>query len=70
MTKLKIEENLCKSCGLCIEFCPKKILTFKSTLNKFGFHPVTQINGKAGLCTGCGICRDMCPDMAIEIIKD
>jgi len=70
MAKLNIYEDFCKGCGLCIEFCPKKILTFKSTLNKFGFHPVMQIAEKANLCTGCGICRDMCPDMAIEVIKE
>ena len=66
MYKVTIRRDICKSCGLCVEFCPKKLLVLDDKLNARGVKPATcagSING----CTGCGNCAAMCPDAAIEI---
>ncbi|MFH1454558.1 MAG: ferredoxin family protein [Armatimonadota bacterium] len=66
--KVVVDENLCKGCGLCINFCPKNVLKFSDHLNAKGFYPAVQADEK--LCTACGICYMMCPDAAITVYKD
>ncbi|MFN4197133.1 MAG: ferredoxin family protein [Caldimicrobium sp.] len=57
----KILEDRCKGCGLCIEFCPKKVLAFSGKRNTFGYKVVSLVNPKK--CTLCGICYLMCPEV-------
>lgn len=62
-----ITEDLCKSCGYCIQFCPKNVLVFSEKRNKKGFfYPVVN---NADVCTSCAICATMCPDAAIELVQ-
>ena len=35
---VNIDENRCKGCGLCIEFCPKQVLEFSRNYNEKGYH--------------------------------
>ncbi|MBS3968981.1 MAG: ferredoxin family protein [Clostridia bacterium] len=65
MTKIMFHEDACKGCELCIEFCPKNLITLASRFNDKGFHPATVEN--TDKCVGCAICARMCPDVAIEI---
>jgi 2-oxoglutarate ferredoxin oxidoreductase subunit delta len=56
--KLVIIEEWCKGCGICVEFCPVKVLEIK--------------DGKVELidedrCIKCGICELRCPDFAIYL---
>lgn len=61
----KINNFLCKGCGYCVKFCPKKILILGNERNKRGFF--YPINTDEGACTSCGICATVCPEGAIEI---
>lgn len=65
MARIEIDQERCKGCGLCIEFCPKKIIRFSSSLNKRGVNPAEFTS--EDLCTGCAFCAIMCPDAAIEV---
>lgn len=57
--------KLCKGCGLCIEFCPRKIITMSEKMNDAGYHfPLIKEKEK---CNGCSICAMMCPDVIIEV---
>jgi len=49
----------CKQCGLCIAFCPKKIITADRNGNP------EILN--ADRCTGCRFCEIHCPDFAITV---
>ncbi len=58
-----IEINLqwCKSCSICVAFCPPDALT----ADEVGTPHLTFPDK----CTGCGLCEMMCPDFAIEVFK-
>jgi len=65
---VKIDEQRCKGCGLCINACPKKILTFSEGVNRAGYHYAVCIDQK--LCIACALCAEVCPDVCIEVYRD
>jgi len=66
MAKVTFNEDRCKGCGLCVDACPKKIVTMATDrINVKGFHPATVI--EMDKCIGCAFCATMCPDVVIEV---
>jgi 2-oxoglutarate ferredoxin oxidoreductase subunit delta len=61
-----VDSKYCKSCGLCIYFCPKKELKISKKKNKKGYFCV-EFSGYE--CTGCLRCALICPDAAIKIVR-
>lgn len=49
----------CKACGICMAFCPKKIIT----ADKNGKPEVHEPDK----CIGCRFCEIHCPDFAITV---
>ncbi|HOV89164.1 MAG TPA: ferredoxin family protein [Syntrophorhabdaceae bacterium] len=68
MAIVKIDQERCKGCSLCSEFCPKGILSISDRLNMKGYFVVAMSNEAD--CTGCAICALVCPDVAIEVFKN
>jgi 2-oxoglutarate ferredoxin oxidoreductase subunit delta len=55
----------CKSCGLCIEVCPVKCLSWdEDVIGHFGTQTVKCDIAK---CIQCKKCEMTCPDMAIRV---
>ena len=66
MPKLTFKTDNCKGCGLCVDACPKKVLTLaQDQINKKGHHPV--IAAQPDKCIGCAFCAMMCPDCIIQV---
>ncbi len=53
-----INEEWCKGCGICVAFCPKKVLEMDGETVK-AVRPED--------CIVCRLCEMRCPDLAIEI---
>jgi 2-oxoglutarate ferredoxin oxidoreductase subunit delta len=56
---------LCKGCGLCIEFCPAKCITWHQTNRGHFGGPAIEVD--LAKCIKCGTCERICPDGAIAI---
>jgi 2-oxoglutarate ferredoxin oxidoreductase subunit delta len=65
---ITISRELCKECGLCIYFCPKKIIVQSGKLNAAGYQSAEFMDD--GQCTGCAVCAIVCPEVAIEVYRD
>jgi 2-oxoglutarate ferredoxin oxidoreductase subunit delta len=53
-----LRERYCKGCGICVSFCPKKVLSLRSG---------KVFVERQELCIGCLMCELRCPDFAIEV---
>jgi len=66
--RIEINENMCKGCEICIEFCPVKLFALSQKLNRKGYYlPVVLPDIK---CTGCRLCELLCPELAIILTGD
>ena len=64
MSKLKkkghrINRDWCKGCGICVAFCPKKVLELDREEKAVAVRLVD--------CIACRLCELRCPDLAIEV---
>jgi 2-oxoglutarate ferredoxin oxidoreductase subunit delta len=57
--RIEIFEAWCKSCGICVAFCPKGCLEQDEERSPLIARPE--------LCSGCGWCEIHCPDFAISV---
>ncbi|MEJ2040702.1 MAG: ferredoxin family protein [Desulfosarcinaceae bacterium] len=63
----RIDEDLCKGCGLCVSVCPKNVLEISTRVSTKGYFPAFQARPED--CIRCAICCTMCPDVAISITE-
>ncbi len=59
--RLNVHNNRCKGCGICVAFCPKRILKINE-VEKMEIMDEAQ-------CIGCKQCELRCPDYAIFVEK-
>lgn len=62
--KVRIDQQRCKGCGLCVDVCPNECITVADVTNDNGYLPA-KVDGDG--CSGCGLCTTICPDSAIEV---
>jgi 2-oxoglutarate ferredoxin oxidoreductase subunit delta len=66
--RVQIDADRCKSCRLCVDFCPKQVLGMTTDrLNAKGVTFAESVRPEQ--CIGCMACTLMCPDAAIELYK-
>ncbi len=58
--QIRLYRELCKACGLCIAWCPQKVLVPDAEA-----YPVAE---RLADCVNCKACERHCPDFAIEVI--
>lgn len=66
MKKIVVHSERCKACQLCIQACPKKIITFSGKLNRNGYEYI-QVDEDE--CIVCGNCYTVCPDIVFELYE-
>jgi len=64
---IKIDQELCKGCQICISFCPKGVISASDKPNLGGY--LTATFDDKGECTGCATCGIVCPEVAIEVYR-
>ncbi len=67
MSRIIVNEDKCRGCGLCVALCPKHVLRLASHFNRDGLNPVEQFDPDG--CIGCATCALMCPHVAIERVE-
>jgi 2-oxoglutarate ferredoxin oxidoreductase subunit delta len=65
---IKIDEEYCKGCSICIDFCPLEVLDISDRINRKGYYP--PVVAKEEKCIGCRFCELLCPEFAIMIINE
>jgi 2-oxoglutarate ferredoxin oxidoreductase subunit delta len=65
---IEIDQELCKGCEICMEFCPKKVISPSDKLNASGYLPASFTDN--GECTGCATCAVVCPEVVIEVYRE
>ncbi len=63
--KINIDSAVCKGCGLCILYCPKKVFRMSGKRNEKGYDIIEAF--EPDKCNGCKLCEISCPDIAIYI---
>ena len=61
MKRVVTEPSWCKGCGICVAFCPRKVLELKDDRIAVA---------DADSCIKCGQCELRCPDYAIWLEED
>ena len=61
--KVMVVGRLCKGCGICVDFCPMKVLEMS---NEPKSTPVLRDEQR---CTKCVVCEIMCPEFAIFVVR-
>lgn len=70
MKKLTIDETYCKGCGLCVNACPKGLLSLCEEINRLGFTPAEISPENLEACVSCALCAQVCPDVAIRVARE
>jgi 2-oxoglutarate ferredoxin oxidoreductase subunit delta len=68
MSRIVINQDRCKGCGLCTQVCPHDLVQMSESFNVKGYRPATFIDPE-GQCVGCANCATMCPDVAIVVYR-
>jgi 2-oxoglutarate ferredoxin oxidoreductase subunit delta len=66
MSRITIDEDRCKGCGLCTFVCPQDLVHISEHFNAKGYRPAVFVDPH-GACVGCSNCAMMCPDVAIVV---
>ncbi len=65
--KIILFKGLCKGCGLCLEKCPQKAISFSK--KELGVYSTPTVEIDINKCNLCGICETICPDCALKVEK-
>ncbi len=65
--KIKINEERCKGCGLCVNECRRECIKMGERVSKSGYILAEFDNTKG--CNACKLCAIACPEAAIEVFE-
>ena len=59
LKEITINRDWCKGCGICVKFCPTKVLELDDKDK--------AVAARLEDCIACRLCELRCPDLAIEL---
>lgn len=62
LKEIRINRVWCKGCGICVHFCPSKVLEQDEKDKAVAVRPMD--------CICCLMCELRCPDLAIDVILE
>jgi len=62
-----INDERCKGCAYCVEFCPRAVLKMSKELSPKGYY-LAEVEDESK-CLGCGLCDILCPEFAIQLLS-
>lgn len=65
---VEIDSKLCKGCNICVEVCPKDVLSLSEERNEKGYNVCKVLNPQE--CIECRQCEINCPDLAITVREE
>ncbi|MEH7107677.1 4Fe-4S dicluster domain-containing protein [Bacillus sp. JJ1764] len=65
--RVVFNEEICKSCGLCVQVCPTNVIFLADSLNGKGYRPATVLHQEN--CISCAKCAQVCPDSVIAVYR-
>lgn len=65
--RIRVNAELCKGCGYCIETCPAEVLAAGKRFNRHGYFPAVAEHPEK--CTGCAMCVRVCPEIALTVFR-
>ena len=66
--QIVVNTNRCKGCSLCIEACPKDVITLADKKVNASGYPYIEA-ARPDDCTGCASCAIVCPDGCITVYR-
>jgi 2-oxoglutarate ferredoxin oxidoreductase subunit delta len=70
---IRIDQERCKGCGLCVEICSRGLIVISSFFNLKGYLPAEYRESESDdkrRCNACTLCAIICPDIAIEVYRE
>lgn len=65
---IHVNDTYCSGCGICIEFCPQKVLAYAKELSAKGVYPASVVALEK--CTVCHLCELYCGSFAIRVVEE
>jgi 2-oxoglutarate ferredoxin oxidoreductase subunit delta len=65
LVRVSIDQERCKGCGYCVEFCPREVLKMSQEFNSKGY-PLPSAEDESR-CLECGFCEAICPEFAVTV---
>jgi 2-oxoglutarate ferredoxin oxidoreductase subunit delta len=66
--EIKIDNQFCKGCSLCIGVCPRKVFGKSDKRSRAGYS-LPQVLALEN-CGVCLLCEMTCPDLALTVVEE